>query len=110
MNLFRLNLILILLVINQSIFAHSNDTIVLSGKVVENRIPFPKAKIKLKGTEIETETDFDGNFTLKVPPNIKLKEIIIIASYVGMIPKEVKIRNVKRRIKIRLKPEMIIIE
>ncbi len=110
MNQFGLNLILILLLINQSIFVHSNDTIVLNGKVVEKRIPFPKANIKLKGTEIETKTDFDGNFTLKIPPNIKLEEIIIIASYVGMIPKEVKIRNVKRRIKIRLKPEMVIIE
>ena len=94
----------------QSIFAASNDTIVLTGKVTENRIPFPKANIKLKGTPIETITDINGNFILKIPPTTKLPEITLIASYIGMIPKEVTVRKVKRKINIRLKPEMVIIE
>jgi hypothetical protein len=102
--------LIVCFVITQSVFATTNDTIVLTGKVTENRIPFPKANVKLKGTSIETITDIDGSFILKIPSNIKLSEITLIGSYVGMISKEVKVKNRKRKINIRLKPEKVIIE
>ena len=110
MKLLRTCLTLICLIITQSIFATPNDTIVLIGKVTENRIPLPKANIKLKGTSIETTTDIDGNFILRIPKNVKLSEITLIASHDGMISKEVSIKKVKRKINIRLEPEMVIIE
>jgi hypothetical protein len=102
--------LLVCFVLIQSTFASTNDTIVLRGKVTENGIPFPKVNIKLKGTSIETITDIDGNFILKIPPTFKFSKIILIANHVGMISKEVTIRNVKRKINIRLQPEMVIIE
>jgi len=98
------------MLVTQTILASSNDTIILTGKVTENRIPFPAAIIKLKGTSIETTTDIHGDFILKIPPTIKVSQITLIASYIGMIPKEVTVRNVKRKIHIKLKPEMVIIE
>jgi TonB-linked SusC/RagA family outer membrane protein len=42
----------------------------LKGKVVdENGLPIPETNITVKGKNISTKTDFDGNFTVKAEPN-----------------------------------------
>lgn len=84
-----------------------SDTIIIKGKVTENKIPFPKANVKLKETEIQTLTDLDGSFTLKIPSNIEKTKIILVVSYVGMVTKEVRIKRLNRNINIEIKPEHI---
>jgi hypothetical protein len=79
-----------------------NDSITIFGIVRERKIPFPKAIVKIKGTTIQTETDFDGNFELKIPYFTKNNEPVLEISYIGMITKEVKIKNSKRRIKVEI--------
>eukprot|EP01137_Pigoraptor_chileana_P009829 Opistho-2@58657 len=52
---------------------------VVSGTVTENGLPLPGANVVVKGTNISTQTDFDGRYTIKVEGG---KELIY--SFVGM--------------------------
>jgi len=53
---------------------------IIKGNVVDNNeLPLPSVFIQIKGTDMGTTTDFDGNFTLKVPN----KNSVIIYTYVG---------------------------
>lgn len=87
-----------------------SDTIIITGKVKENKFPFPKANVKLKGTAIETLTDLDGNFSLKIPPKIEMPKITLVVSGIGMITKEVIMKKRNRKINIQIKPQQVIIE
>ncbi|GGX33040.1 TonB-dependent receptor [Aquimarina muelleri] len=58
----------------------------LRGKVLTGlKEPLPGASIIIKGTNKGTQTDFDGNYELEV-----LEGDILVFSYVGFSPKEVK--------------------
>ena len=52
---------------------------VVSGVVTENGLPLPGANIVVKGTNISTQTDFDGRYTIKVENGREL-----YYSFVGM--------------------------
>lgn len=57
----------------------------VSGQVLdENGDPIIGATVKVKGTNVATVTDLDGNFTFKVPAGSTL-----VVSYLGYTPKEV---------------------
>ena len=57
----------------------------VSGQVLdENGEPIIGATVKVKGTNVATVTDLDGNFTFKVPAGSTL-----VVSYLGYTPKEV---------------------
>ena len=57
----------------------------VSGQVLdENGDPIIGATVKVKGTNVATVTDLDGNFTFKVPAGSTL-----VVSYLGYSPKEV---------------------
>lgn len=57
----------------------------VSGQVLdENGEPIIGATVKVKGTNVATVTDLDGNFTFKVPAGSTL-----VVSYLGYSPKEV---------------------
>ncbi|PAM95100.1 hypothetical protein B4N84_07375 [Flavobacterium sp. IR1] len=73
--------------------SESNDLIVpkipepinYSGTVIDQYgMPLPGASINIKGTKIGTQTDFDGNFSIKTREGIK-----IILSYIGYKNQEV---------------------
>ena len=49
--------------------------------------PLIGATIQVKGTLIGTITDFDGNYTLEVPANVKT----LVVSFIGFSTKEVTI-------------------
>lgn len=60
----------------------------ISGNVVdENNEPIIGATIMVKGTDLGTITDFDGNFQLRVPENATH----VVVSYVGMKQQELPI-------------------
>ncbi|WP_205728676.1 SusC/RagA family TonB-linked outer membrane protein [Flavobacterium sp. GT3P67] len=62
----------------------------IKGKVLdESGNPLPGANIVVKGTNVSTQTDFNGDFTLTVPDNATK----LIVSYIGMIQQELTIGN-----------------
>lgn len=62
----------------------------VSGKITdENNQPIPGASILVKGTQIATQTDFDGKYLIKVPSN----ESVLVVSFIGYGTKEIKINN-----------------
>ncbi len=70
------------------------ETNVISGRVLnEGGEYIPGAVIKLKGTQIGVITDFDGNFTLKVP---ELENPTIVVSFIGFVTQELPIGNNKK--------------
>jgi len=59
----------------------------VSGTVLEENGPLPGANIIVKGSDRGTQTDFDGNFTLK---NVVATDVLVI-SYVGFKDQEVQV-------------------
>lgn len=62
--------------------------------------PLPGANILVKGTSIGAQTDFDGNFTVKVPEESN----ILVVSYVGFKSEEVNVEN-QSSIEVKLSPD-----
>lgn len=60
-----------------------------SGVVLEGNLPILGATVTVKGTEIFSKTDFDGNFTIHVPNNNE----ILIFSFSGYETIEYQLRN-----------------
>ncbi|WP_428228488.1 SusC/RagA family TonB-linked outer membrane protein [Flavobacterium sp.] len=68
--------------------AHAQEGYI-SGKVTDaKRVPIPGVNIVLKGTNISTQTDFDGNFKIAAR-----KGDILIVSYVSFATVQVKASN-----------------
>ncbi|WP_375559935.1 carboxypeptidase-like regulatory domain-containing protein [Bernardetia sp. OM2101] len=83
--------ILLLFSISYSVFGQ----ISVKGKVVdENGESLPNATIQIKGTERSTQTDISGNFEIEV----KSHNDILIFSFVGFTPKEIKVFEVPSEI------------
>ena len=58
----------------------------ISGTVIgDDKVPIPGASIVIKGTTIGTVTDYNGNFSLKVPVSAN----ILVFSFVGLTSKEI---------------------
>ena len=73
----------------------------VSGKVTdENNQPIPGASILVKGTQIATQTDFDGKYLIKAPS----AESSLVVSFIGYGTKEMKINN-QSTINFQLLPE-----
>ena len=68
-----------------SVMAFSQGTI--SGTVTDGELggPLPGATIRVKGTNVGTSTDFDGNFVLEVSQSSGT----LAVSYIGFVTKEV---------------------
>ena len=80
-------LIHLLLIFPIILFAQSKA---ITGTVVdENKMPLPGASILVKGLNIGSSTDFDGNFSLNVPETADT----LVISYIGYITKELVIGN-----------------
>ncbi|MGS2762636.1 SusC/RagA family TonB-linked outer membrane protein [Sinomicrobium sp. M5D2P9] len=62
----------------------------ITGKVLDDLSePLPGANIVVKGTRTGVVTDFDGNFKIEITQN----DVILVVSYLGYEPKEIKIGN-----------------
>lgn len=74
----------------------------INGTVMDNvGIPMPGANIIQKSTRNGVITDFDGNYTITVPPNS-----ILVFSYIGMESQEIPVNN-RTAIDIRLMPTAV---
>ncbi|WP_231926265.1 SusC/RagA family TonB-linked outer membrane protein [Flavobacterium gilvum] len=64
--------------------------IVVKGTVLDSKgLPVSGANVLVKGTNVATETDLDGNFSINVPD----KSSKLVISYIGMESQEVAIGN-----------------
>ncbi|WP_341216316.1 carboxypeptidase-like regulatory domain-containing protein, partial [uncultured Wocania sp.] len=59
---------------------------VVKGVVTDGQLPLPGASVVIKGTQTGAQTDFDGNYSIKVNDGD-----ILVFSYVGMITQEVQV-------------------
>ena len=83
----KLLLIHLLLIFPIILFAQSKK---ITGTVIdENNMLLPGASILVKGQNIGSSTDFDGNFSIDVP---EAGEILVV-SYLGYVTKELVIGN-----------------
>ena len=80
-------LIHLLLIFPIILFAQSKE---ITGTVIdENSVPLPGASILVKGLNIGSSTDFDGNFSLNVP---EAGETLVV-SYLGYMTQELVVGN-----------------
>lgn len=92
----RLSLLIFLLVAITGVYAQKISGVVTNADTGE---PVPFATIAVKGHTVGTNTDSDGKFAVEVPAGAK----VIVASYVGMVTKEVIVGN-SSFLNIQLKP------
>ena len=94
--------VLMLLAFSLQLQAQGGGGITVKGTVVDNNAePLIGASVVVKGnTSLGTVTDFDGNFTLKVPS----ESTTLVVSYVGMTSREVKVGK-ERNLKITLQDD-----
>ena len=61
------------------------DTTLITGKVLdENGDPLPFATIHVKNTRMGTNSDFDGNYVLRIPRDLSApKDITLVFTFVG---------------------------
>ncbi len=83
----KIGLFYLLLIFPMMLLAQTRE---ITGKVLdENRQPLPGASVVAKGLAVGSSTDFDGNFTIQVPENVK----ILVVSYVGYGTKEITLTS-----------------
>ncbi len=56
----------------------------------QNKVPIPGVNILVKGTNISTQTDFDGKFTIRTDDNK-----VLVFTFMGFVTQEVAIKNRK---------------
>ena len=78
--------IFMLLFLTFSTFAQ--EQVEVKGVVTSDSEPLPGVSIRIKGRAIGTETDFNGNYSIRVP-----KGATLVFSYLGMKPQEIKVGN-----------------
>lgn len=84
---FRRNVFLMSMFFVFIVSAQAQKTV--NGTVNSGGLPLPGANVAAKGASVETSTDIDGKFTLKVPQNVTQ----LVVSYVGYTTKEVTITD-----------------
>lgn len=84
---FRRNVFLMSMFFVFIVSAQAQKTV--NGTVNSGGLPLPGANVAAKGASVETSTDIDGKFTLKVPENVTK----LVVSFVGYTTKEVAITD-----------------
>lgn len=69
----------------------------------------PGVGIHLKDANIGTETDFDGNFSIKIP-NTKQKSIILVFSYLGYKTQEIDVLKIKKPLVVEMLEDIAALE
>ncbi|WP_405565332.1 carboxypeptidase-like regulatory domain-containing protein [Polaribacter sp. Asnod6-C07] len=76
--------------------------IIITGKVKDSFDVLPGVSIVLKESTLGIETDFDGNFSIKIP-NKKTKSTILVISYLGYETQEIDVLSIKKPLIIEMK-------
>lgn len=84
---FRRNVFLMSMFFVFIVSAQAQKTV--NGTVNSGGLPLPGANVAAKGASVDTSTDIDGKFTLKVPENVTK----LVVSFVGYTTKEVTITD-----------------
>ena len=84
---FRRNVFLMSMFFVFIVSAQAQKTV--NGTVNSGGLPLPGANVSAKGASVDTSTDIDGKFTLKVPENVTK----LVVSFVGYTTKEVTITD-----------------
>lgn len=80
-----------------------NNSITITGIVTdEEELPLAGTNVILKNTEYGTQTDFDGNFSIKIPENYMKRELEVEFTYIGFITQEFKVDNEVTHIKVKM--------
>ncbi len=73
-------------------------SIITKGNVTDDTgLALPGANIIIKGTSIETQTDFDGNYTIETKPND-----VLVFSYLAFETREITVSNISNKIDVKL--------
>ncbi|WP_288954590.1 carboxypeptidase-like regulatory domain-containing protein [uncultured Polaribacter sp.] len=78
--------------------------ITIKGKVKDLSGVLLGASILLKGSKIGAQTDFDGNFSIKIP-NKKRNSHILVFSYLGYKNQEVDILSIKKPLVVKMEED-----
>ena len=90
----------------QVIEINSDKSFTFNGTVLDqNDYPLPGAAIQLENTNITTQTDFDGNFNLKIPVEVFNKSDKLICSYIGFETKNLILNTKQSKVSIALKQD-----
>lgn len=93
MKKFSKHAFLFVLVFTQTLFVAAQNPNEIIGKVVDSEgLEAIGASVLVKGTQIGTVTDFDGNYKIAVPD---AKTAVLVFSYVGLDSKEEKVNGRK---------------
>lgn len=65
--------------------------LIITGTVKDHSGPLPGATVGIKGTELKTETDFNGNFSFQINQSYLYSEVTFIVNYIGFIELEQKV-------------------
>lgn len=80
-----------------------NDTITITGTVTDEQgLPLAGTNVILKNTAYGTQTDFDGNFSIKIPENYIKRELEVEFTYIGFITQEFKVDNKFNHLKVKM--------
>ena len=90
-------LVVALLVAPVSLFMSTKES-VITGVVTakSDDLALPGVDVKVKGTDITTQTDFDGNYEIKAS-----KGDVLVFSYIKMTTQEIKVGS-KKNINVKL--------
>jgi len=80
-----------------------NDSIIITGIVTDEQgLPLAGTNVILKNTEYGIQTDFDGNFSIKIPENYMKRELEVEFTYIGFITQEFKVNNKVNHLKVKM--------
>ncbi|NJW51711.1 carboxypeptidase-like regulatory domain-containing protein [Salinimicrobium oceani] len=80
------------------------DSIKIEGTVFDtDELVLPGVNIHLKNTQIATQTDFHGNFSIIIPVAELAEENFLVFSYIGFETQEYRFYRKSRHLKIQMK-------
>ncbi|MEO9513033.1 MAG: carboxypeptidase-like regulatory domain-containing protein [Flavobacteriaceae bacterium] len=68
-----------------------SQAITINGVVSDGELPIPGTNVSIKGTQIGTKTDFDGNFSISLSNTYRDSQVTLLISSLGFQPVEKKI-------------------
>ncbi len=68
----------------------------------ENSYPIPGVNILQKGTKNIVQSNFDGDFKIKIPIEDFKDKVVLVFNYIGMETKEVEVFKTKNNLKIEM--------
>lgn len=72
----------------QPLIPPKENVIEVFGVITDGNLPLPGANVFIKGTQIGTSADFDGNFQLGISNFYKNSKVTLVISYLGFVTME----------------------